>query len=582
MLYLLIPIVCAFLFFGALMARQERKALQIQGANSVEAMHSQLDQTINSVMQMQLRMANDSNMMVALKKILQSGNKISYGDAIYVRCINTILRSIVDSHGYLSSVYLYFDGYDSYFSSELKSAPLTEADERWLSVYREMPEDAEGISRLGLISSISDGGNSGDTENVQVLSVYRRTLIQDGVVVMNLNLKRLQENLDNMSRNAFEGLYLFDASGNLLIADSKRQVGEENLKQMKELLLENPDRIKNGSRLRIGNGYYLVQTDYYSLYQIYLVSLIPESVWFSQLMPLFGMFVLFFLVDLVIAILLSYFTTRRNFRQIEYTLDLFNKAEQGIFPEQETGSPKDEYGVIMNNILHMFLKTSYLNTQLAERQYRQQVMELSTLQYQINPHFLFNTLQTVELETRKITGDTTTINQILHDLSDLLKYALANPQQLVTLREELRYLKEYAQIQQYRLGEKFLIYYEIDEEWMDAQMLRLLLQPLLENSILHGIRESSRKGYIKIRVHSRNGWMLFSVIDNGIGMTKEKIAQLRKRLEDENSKNIGLTNVNRRLLLRYGEESQLKILAKKGWGTCMKFKIPLEKTISKR
>lgn len=278
----------------------------------------------------------------------------------------------------------------------------------------------------------------------------------------------------------------------------------------------------------------------------------------------------------MIVVVISYLTTKRNFRQIEYTLELFEQAEKGVFPEQEASRPKDEYGVIMNNILHMFLKTSYLDMQLAEKQYRHQVMELSTLQYQINPHFLFNTLQTVELEALKLNEDTTAMTQILHDLSDLLKYSLANPLQTVTLKEELRYLKEYAEIQQYRLGDGFLVYYEVEEEWMDAQMLRLLLQPLLENSILHGIRGSSRKGYIKVRIYPRNGWMFFSVVDNGVGMTREEVQELQQRLADENSRNIGLTNVNRRLVLRYGSASGLKIRAKAGWGTCMMFRIPLE------
>ncbi|MDO5423389.1 MAG: histidine kinase [Eubacteriales bacterium] len=572
--YLLIPIICACFFFGIMMARQAEQALHVQGENSLKAVYSQLDLVVNSVMQQQIRMANDTNMMLALKKILLNDNKTSYSDAIYIRGINTMLNSVVSAHSYLSSIYLYFDGYDSYFASELKTTRLEEADESWLSVYRSMPEGTDGISSLRTISA---AGTVGDGEEEKVLSVFRRMLIQEGVVVMNLNLKRLQESLDSMSGDALEGLYLFDAAGNLLTADSKSQIGEGNLSRMQALLLENPDGIPDGNWMRIGSERYLVQVDYYETYQIYLVSLIPQSMWMKQLLPLFGMFALFFLLDCVIAVLISYFTTKRNFGQIEYTLALFEQAEQGIFPEQEEKQPEDEYGVIMNNILHMFLKTTYLDTQLAEKQYRHQVMELSTLQYQINPHFLFNTLQTVELEARKLAEDTSVISLILHDLSDLLKYALANPLELVTLKEELRYLKEYAEIQQYRLGNGFLIYYEVDEEWMEARMLRLLLQPLLENSILHGIRESSRKGYIKVRAYPRDGWMLFSVIDNGVGMTKEEIRELLERLEDENSQNIGLTNVNRRLILYYGEESRLKIQAKPGWGCCMTFRIPMEK-----
>lgn len=572
--YLLIPVICAFLFFGVIAGRQTEHSMHIQGRNSLSKVYSQLNLVVDNVMEQQIRLANDTNMMVALKKILRNNNKTAYSDAIYIRSINTALRSVVESHDYLSSVYLYFDGFSSYFSSESKTTVLTDEDESWLSVYLEMPKDAEGASRVRVSPS---GSFEGDVEKKQVISIFRRMLIQKGVIVVNLNIKNLKECLDNLSGNDQEELYLFDAAGNLLTGDSKGQISEDNLEQIKNVFMENEKGVTDGTWAKIGNKRYLIQTDYYDTYQMYLVSMIPITSWTGEILPLFGVFCIFFLIDCVIAVLISYYTTKRNFRQIEYTLELFDQAEKGNFPIQEEKSPKDEYGMILNNILHMFLNTSYLNTQLAERQYRHQVMELSTLQYQINPHFLFNTLQTVELEARKISGNTETLSLILHDLSDLLKYALANPQELVSIKEELRYLKEYAQIQQYRLGDGFIIYYEIDEGWMEARMLRLLLQPLLENSILHGIRESGRKGYIKVRIHPWNGWMLFSVIDNGVGMTKEEIHLLKERFADENSRNIGLTNVNRRLALFYGEESKLKIQAKAGIGSCISFRIPLEK-----
>ena len=127
------------------------------------------------------------------------------------------------------------------------------------------------------------------------------------------------------------------------------------------------------------------------------------------------------------------------------------------------------------------------------------------------------------------------------------------------------------------MGERFLVYYEVDEDCMEARVTRLLLQPLLENSILHGIRTSPRKGYIKLKIFRRDSWMRFFVVDNGVGMSKEEMDALRERILDEGSQNIGLTNVNRRLILRYGAESSLKIAAKEEWGACLSFQIPEEK-----
>ena len=100
---------------------------------------------------------------------------------------------------------------------------------------------------------------------------------------------------------------------------------------------------------------------------------------------------------------------------------------------------------------------------------------------------------------------------------------------------------------------------------------RLVLQPLVENSISHGVASLEEGGYIKVRIYRRNGHTHFVVIDSGIGLDKEEIRRLYAHIQDENSRNIGLTNVNRRLTLHYGNTSALHIQGKKGLGTCISF-----------
>ena len=151
----------------------------------------------------------------------------------------------------------------------------------------------------------------------------------------------------------------------------------------------------------------------------------------------------------------------------------------------------------MNNILMMFLNNTYLNIQLKEKQYRQQNAELTALQLQINPHFLYNTLQTLDMEARKLNDDGR-ISAVVGYVSDILKYSLTNPQKSVSLREELDYLKKYVEVQHYRFGDRFIIYYEVDDDVMDAEVFRLMLQPVVENSLLHALRGNER-GYMKVR-----------------------------------------------------------------------------------
>ena len=256
-------------------------------------------------------------------------------------------------------------------------------------------------------------------------------------------------------------------------------------------------------------------------------------------------------------------------------LKMFEDAEAGKTIERPKRKVNDEYDVIMNNILMMFLNNTYLNIQLKEKQYRQQNAELTALQLQINPHFLYNTLQTLDMEARKLNDDGR-ISAVVGYVSDILKYCLTNPQKSVSLQEELNYLKKYVEVQHYRFGDRFIIYYEIDDDVQDAEVFRMMLQPVVENSLLHALR-GHKRGYMKVRAKCIGDCVDVRVIDNGDGMTREELLALRKRIADRNTRSIGLTNLDRRLQLRYPGLGGLRICSIKNFGTSVSFKIPYKK-----
>ena len=147
---------------------------------------------------------------------------------------------------------------------------------------------------------------------------------------------------------------------------------------------------------------------------------------------------------------------------------------------------------------------------------------------------------------------------------------------MVTLKDEIDYLKKYDSIQRYRYEDKYILYYEYEKELESIPIMRLILQPLIENSLYHGIKPLEGSGFIKLRIVRRGGHLIFSVIDSGVGMEKADIQKLYEKIANPGSENIGLTNVNSRLIMRYGECAGLKILSKKGMGTCISFRISIE------
>lgn len=562
-LLLIIPTFLVFLVSFLVVNSQINQELDGRAKNTLSNVNTNLDFVVSSVVYQNDQLTNNSYMVLALKKLLRRDTSIQYSDAIYLRNIKTMLRSIIQSYPYIESVYLYLDGYDNYFSSEEGVVEFArDEDYEWLESYRKMDKAQENLVESRFIDI--------NGREKQALTIYQRMLLLDGTVVMNMNVEKYQELLDKILMDEEEVVLFYNADGQLLFswnAGKKEALADLSLT---ESLIEK----KQNKWIKIGGEKYLFHTEYNQGYRISLVSLVPYSAKTSKIYQMVRLFGVIFLINGVAMLFLAYFTTKRTFKQLDYMVRVFHDAENGVYPTGPRQEMRDEYDVIMNNIIYLFLQTVKLNTNLVQKQHDQEVAELTALQLQINPHFLFNTLQNVQLEIQKLNQDTGHIKKILDDLSDILKYALAEPMEMISLEEEVQYLKKYIAIQQYRFGERFITYYEIEEELLGIHVFRLMLQPLVENSILHGIRQQERRGYIKIQVFRRNGRIHFRVVDNGVGMTKEECGRLRESMETVNVHHIGLANVNSRLKLHYGEQAGIRVSSKAGWGCVMEFILP--------
>jgi two-component system sensor histidine kinase YesM len=172
-------------------------------------------------------------------------------------------------------------------------------------------------------------------------------------------------------------------------------------------------------------------------------------------------------------------------------------------------------------------------------------------------------------------GRQSQIHRMLQRLSEVVKYALSDPMEEVTIRTEIDYLKAYLDIQNVRFDNNGITYFEVDESVWEMHVFRLLLQPILENCFEHGMHTDGSRIVIKVKIFNRGDHLAFSVTDNGQGMTKEEREQLMERIRSADAKSIGLVNLNRRLILHYGEESTLHILSRKNAGTVISFRIPI-------
>jgi two-component system, LytTR family, sensor kinase len=201
---------------------------------------------------------------------------------------------------------------------------------------------------------------------------------------------------------------------------------------------------------------------------------------------------------------------------------------------------------------------------LAEQEHLLMVARVEALANQINPHFLFNTLTSI---SSLIRSQPETARVLIVKLSALLRRLLRSQEHFVTLREELAAVDEYLDIERVRFGPSLVVEKHIDESSLELIVPSMILQPLVENSIKHGLGRKLGEGRVTIRASRAGGRMILEVADNGVGLPQT-------RMEAEREQGIGLRNVNERLRVIYGAPYQLRLTSEPGQGTVARIEVP--------
>ena len=241
-----------------------------------------------------------------------------------------------------------------------------------------------------------------------------------------------------------------------------------------------------------------------------------------------------------------------------------------VITQDEIGMIGTEYNRMAENIETLIEKVYKM--ELAQKQ-----AELEFLQMQINPHFLYNALDTISW---KALGEgNTDVSEMSIALAELLR-ATIKKESFISLKEEMSTVKDYLYIQEQRFGDKISVDYQIDENLEDYQVPNFILQPLIENAIIHGLEPKVEKGKLLLRIKKQGEKLYFLIADDGVGMSEREIEILYEQCEEnDTSKSIGIKNVYRRLILCYGENTRFYIKSKKNKGTEIRFSIPLQEKV---
>lgn len=260
------------------------------------------------------------------------------------------------------------------------------------------------------------------------------------------------------------------------------------------------------------------------------------------------------------------------------TAEAMAQFATGDFDVRLSVDREDEIGK-MNEVFNKAIEDiQVLMQKVTQAEILKREMEFKTLQSQMNPHFLYNTLDAINWMAFK-KGEEDICN-LITAISSLLRESISNKQSLVTLRQELDYVKNYLHIQQVRFHDYFTIYYDVDESLLDQMIPKLVIQPIVENAIIHGLENGQSGTSLLISVKQYENTIHIVVKDDGIGISQARIDELFSEKENEPAKqnrfhtNLGIYAVRKRLQFLYGEAYGVQIQSKEGEGTTVTLQIP--------
>lgn len=285
-------------------------------------------------------------------------------------------------------------------------------------------------------------------------------------------------------------------------------------------------------------------------------------------------------VSMVFFVIIVLFMVKNIFKRFNILTDQVNLIAKGEKMKlTEVGNDEiSELGIQINNMVSALEK---LNEENTSRQLLVKNAEIKSLQNQINAHFMYNVLETIKMMA-EIKEDYE-ISDAITSLGEMFRYSMQWSSGMVVLREEISYIRKYLNLLNLRFEYEIFLALSIPEEFMDLRIPKMSLQPIVENSVYHGIEDMAEDTYIYIKAFKEDDIINIEVSDAGIGMTDEKLNEIRERLSsaqavnDESEHGRALYNVQQRIKMYFGPEYGLEIFSKEGVFTKVLIKIPAEK-----
>lgn len=474
----------------------------------------------------------------------------------------------VAAHEYIHSIYVYTPNMQKIFlSSAVGPVSLSEAEDiAWLDAYQQMRKNNKTY-----YAQSRRFKNFAFEENPQeIITLYRQLYLGEGVIVLNLYC----DAFDDMLRGHNSA-----STQQLLAVNENYEILMQNRSEV-ALTVDTLQALCSAPESEL-SAYQINDTDYFvtrlpsgNRYNWTYLSLTPRDDMVAVTSSMLALLVMILLPTLVLCVAFAWKhakTLRNNALRIVHTLDAVERHATDLCLDKHTR--EDFYGMVTQRILGNYAERSRMRYLLEQKQREMRDLELSALHAQINPHFLFNTLKSAYWMSVSLTKGPNEVSKMIENMTDILQYSLDSSDDLATLKAEIHNTKAYIAIQHVRYGNRFTVQWDYDPQLEKYYTVKLLFQPLIENSIMHGMRwRENRQLHIRITLLKAEDYIEVTVSDDGTGISSEILSKIHSRLNAHSDEgHIGLFSCNRRLCLAFGEECALHIESSSGTLISMRF-----------
>lgn len=570
MTLIIVPLVGISAFVYAHNDANMRAEIQRSTTGELTRTRDSVDMVLSDAERLSIRIKSDPDVGVFLTQKLSA--PLNFNDAQRILRIQQVLQTVMLTSSYIDSIFIYSNLNDFLLTAGSGNSqsedyyawwPEIASQEQMTSHQWMAAKGHSGKPLLGFVNRMNVGSVSAGQDTA-------------GAVSINMNLTSLSELLTSTAQ---QSLFLLNERGELVYSQEPARLNQPLEEADPELArLVNAGTSSQIAKLH-GLNQVVSRLSSQSVRNWSYVSVVSLELYQPERARILELMVVLLTVSAFTSIILAFIIAIRSYRPIRQILSLIESKENPFYmPGKTSRETWNETGYILTNLSASFHQSHNIETQLQEKYELLRKAQAIALQAQINPHFLYNTLESINWKVMRLTNGKNEASQMILSLSTLLRLTLETKEDLVPLRRELEHVKLYAEMQKLRYKDRFHLDCHVEEKLMDCKIVKLVLQPLVENAIYYGIKQSPHNGTITIRAFARRDVMVVRIRDNGIGIPPLTVQQLNESLRGnilQENEHIGLRNVNQRIRLAFGEQYGLSVRSKVGVGTIVEITLPM-------